>query len=69
MSIELIFGAFALLLGLICIGGLTTGVFSRPLGRPAERKTEPLVYWTYVATWGLLALVAALVALRLHLTN
>ena len=69
VSVELIFGALALLLGLICIAGLITGVVSRTAGLHVARKTGPLAYWTYVVTWGLLALMAAWVAVQSHLTS
>ena len=66
---NVIFGVLALLLGSICIGGLITGAVSRTAGPYAARKTEPLVYWTYIVVWGLLALIAAWVAVQAHLTN
>jgi uncharacterized membrane protein len=70
MSITtVIFGMFAFLLGWLSLFGLLTGVVSRTAGLHAARKTEPLAYWAFVLAWGLLALLAAWVALQASQIN
>ncbi|MEO7411433.1 MAG: hypothetical protein ABIU10_08990 [Sphingomicrobium sp.] len=66
---NVIFGVLALLLGSICVSGLVTGAVAKTAGLHAERKSEPLAYWTYIAMWGFLALLAAWVAVQAHLTG
>lgn len=69
VSLEIVFGALALMLGSICIDGLITGAVSRTAGLHASWKSEPMVYWGFVVTWGLLGLMAAWVAVQAHFTT